>query len=222
MMRDKRIVIGAALVAAGALASGCAKQKASAGASGAAAASGSSLPAGHPDVSNTKQMPPLKGVVTETMNSGGYTYAKLNVGGTEIWSAGPMTKLAVGDTVSISTSMPMRNFKSNTLKRTFDKIYLTEGFLKPGQAVAEGVAGPGRGVVKQTFDASTYTYLEVTSGDSTMWLAAPATKVQKGQTVSWTSGTLQHDFKSSTLKRSFPNILLVGKVTVEGAPSTGT
>ncbi len=222
MLRDKRIVIGAALFAAGVLVTGCAKQKPSAGTSGAAAASGSSLPAGHPNVAGTRGAPPLKGVVTQTMNSGGYTYAQLNVGGTKVWAAGPTTKLAVGDTVSVSTSMPMQNFTSKTLKRTFDKIYFTEGFLKPGQVSAQGVAAAGRGVVKQTFDASQYTYLEVSSGDSTLWIAAPATKVHKGQTVSWPGGTPMKNFTSKTLKRTFANILFVGRVTVEGASPTGT
>jgi starvation-inducible outer membrane lipoprotein len=224
MLRDKRIVIGAALVAAGVLVAGCAKQKGAAegGTSGAAAASAGSLPAGHPDVSNTTQRPPLKGVVTETMNAGGYTYVKLNVGGTDVWAAGPTTQLAVGDTISVSTAMPMENFTSKTLKKTFAKIYFTEGFLKPGQVTAQGMTGPGHGVVKQTIDASQYTYLEVASGDSTVWLAAPTTKVQKGQSVSWSNGTPMHDFTSKTLNRTFESILFVGKVIVEGAPSTGT
>ncbi len=224
MLRDKRIVLGVALVAAGVLAAGCSKQKAaeSSGAAGAAKPSAGSLPAGHPDVSGMTGKPALKGVVEETMNSGGYTYAKLNVGGTDVWAAGPTTELAVGDTVSVSTSMPMQNFTSKTLKRTFDKIYFTEGFLKPGQAAAAGVTGPGRGVVKQTMDASQYTYLEVASGDSTIWLAAPTTKVREGQTVSWTSGTEMQKFTSKTLNRTFEHILFVGKVTVEGASSAGT
>ncbi len=220
MSRDGRIVAGVALVVAAALVAGCAKEATSksAGAAGAAAATSSqSLPPGHPDVSGTTQKPPLMGVVKETMNAGGYTYAKLSVGGTEVWAAGPVTRLAVGDTVAVAASTPMRNFTSPTLHRTFSTIYFTEGFLKPGQKVAEGMAGPGQGVVKQTIDVSTYTYFEVASGDSTIWLAGPTTKVEKGQTIAWSSGTPMENFRSPTLKRTFSRILFVGKVTVVAA-----
>lgn len=223
MLRDTRILLGAALLMAGGLAAGCSKSTPSTGAAGSApAASSGSLPAGHPDVSSTNAKPPLKGVVMETMNSGGYTYAKLNVGGNEVWAAGPTTQLAVGDTVSVSTDMQMQNFTSKTLNRTFDKIYFTQGFLKPGQTVAEGT-GPGQGVVQQTIDAGEYTYVQVASGDSAVWLAAPTTKVVKGQTVSWTSATPMKDFSSRTLNRTFARILLVGKLNVlAGSSSKGT
>ena len=40
------------------------------------------------------------GTVLETMNSGRYTYARIGAENAEIWVAGPMTKLAIGDTVS--------------------------------------------------------------------------------------------------------------------------
>lgn len=63
------------------------------------------------------------GKVIETMNSGGYTYAHVDVGGTKYWVAGQETQVAVGDTVSFSHGMPMVNFRSNTLKRTFDMVY---------------------------------------------------------------------------------------------------
>ncbi len=219
MMRDTRILVGAALVA-GVLVAGCSKQKASADTNGAGATAqpSSSLPQGHPDVSNSTARPPLKGTVLETMNSGGYTYVRLDVGGSEVWAAGPTTQLAVGDTVSVSTSMPMQNFQSKTLNRTFDKIYFTEGFLKPGQSAPQGVAGPGQGVVEQTIDAGQYTYIQVTSGGSEMWLAAPATKLQKGQAISWSGGTPMQNFQSKTLNRTFDSILFVGGVTV----ATGT
>ncbi len=222
MMRDMRILVGAALVA-GVLVAGCSKNDASAASNGAGAAAqpGSSLPQGHPDVSNSTARPPLKGTVLETMDSGGYTYAKVNVGGNEVWSAGPTTKLAVGDTVTISTAMPMTNFTSKTLKRTFDKIYFTEGF-QAGQSAphgATGATGAGEGVVQQTIDAGQYTYVQVSSGGSQMWLAAPATKLQKGQTITWSGGTPMANFESKTLNRTFKNILFVGKVNVPTSTS---
>jgi hypothetical protein len=217
MMRDMRILVGAALVG-GVLIAGCSKKDASADPNGAAAQPGSALPQGHPDVSSSTAKPPLKGVVKETMDAGGYTYARLDVGGNDVWAAGPATKLTVGDTVTISAAMPMQNYTSPTLKRTFARIYFTEGFLKPGQSAAEGAAGPGQGVVLSTIDAGQYTYIQVNSGGSQIWLAAPTTKLEKGQSIGWTGGTPMKNFQSKTLNRTFESILFVGKVTT--APTT--
>ena len=63
------------------------------------------------------------GKVLETMNSAGYTYIRFQqADGMEKWAAVTETKVAVGDTVSVSESMVMTDFTSKTLKRTFSKI----------------------------------------------------------------------------------------------------
>ena len=49
----------------------------------------------------------LSGTVTETMNSGGYTYLKINTGAQQVWAAGPQTALKVGDTVALPKGSPM-------------------------------------------------------------------------------------------------------------------
>jgi hypothetical protein len=76
------------------------------------------------------------GKVLETMAAGGYTYAKLDLGGSQVWVAGPQTTLAVGQQVRFSKGTVMRDFRSNTLKRTFPEI-LFVGKLE--------VAGAGAG-----------------------------------------------------------------------------
>ncbi len=65
----------------------------------------------------------LTGVVAETMNAGGYTYARLTTGAGEVWVAGPETPMAVGERVSASGATAMHGFTSRTLGRTFDEIY---------------------------------------------------------------------------------------------------
>ncbi len=65
---------------------------------------------------------PHSGVVLETMNSGGYTYAKIDEGGAPYWIAAPPTVIKKGDKVSFSEQMWMHDFASSTLKRTFDRI----------------------------------------------------------------------------------------------------
>ncbi len=69
-----------------------------------------------------------KGVVVETMDSGGYTYAKVDENGKEIWIAGPPAKLSKGEQVSFSEQMRMEHFTSSTLNRTFDELLFVGGF----------------------------------------------------------------------------------------------
>jgi hypothetical protein len=78
------------------------------------------------------------GTVTETMDSGGYTYAAVDCDGEILWAAGPQTELAVGDAVTIETGMPMRGFHAESLDRTFDVIHFTSGF---GSQTAAGHGG---------------------------------------------------------------------------------
>lgn len=111
-------------------------------------------------------MPPsgeqaLAGTVRETMSSGGYTYAKLDRDGTEIWVAGPETALAVGTKLDKLDGTLMPGFHSPTLNRTFDQIYFVGTFNAPGGG---GAAAPAAGTVA----------------------AAPAAKVEKatgGKTI---------------------------------------
>ncbi|WP_457594517.1 GW dipeptide domain-containing protein [Hydrogenimonas sp.] len=63
-----------------------------------------------------------QGVVLETMDAAGYTYAKIDDGNGEYWIAGPKTAIKVGEKVSFAPQMWMENFPSKTLNRTFDKI----------------------------------------------------------------------------------------------------
>ncbi|HEU4729949.1 MAG TPA: hypothetical protein VFT22_18760 [Kofleriaceae bacterium] len=101
-------------------------------------------PAPSPGVSATppSAMPPaaeppgdtVSGTVVETMNSGGYTYAKLDEGGKQVWVAGPETALTVGTKVGKTSGMLMSGFKSTTLNRTFDQIYFISSFDVTGGA----------------------------------------------------------------------------------------
>jgi hypothetical protein len=73
-----------------------------------------------------------EGKVAETMNAGGYTYVKLEGATGDVWAAAPETELKVGDSISYSGGMPMQNFTSNTLKRTFELVYFVPGYTING------------------------------------------------------------------------------------------
>jgi hypothetical protein len=93
------------------------------------------LPGDHPPIDGGQAAPapaansPV-GTVKETMNSAGYTYALLEIDGEEIWSAGPVTALDVGDEVAVANPMGMSNFTASSLDRTFDQILFVSAFTK--------------------------------------------------------------------------------------------
>jgi hypothetical protein len=83
----------------------------------------------------------LTGKVIETMDSGGYTYVKVESEDGAFWAACSPTEVAVGDEVTVSTGMPMENFHSESLDRTFELIFFT-GSLDAG-GMSGGMGGMG-------------------------------------------------------------------------------
>jgi len=89
-------------------------------------------PAGNPHAGMKAQEIPAgsgkKGTVTQTMNSGGYTYVEAaDDKGQKTWLALPEMKVAVGDKIEYPETPPMVNFTSKTLNKTFDKILFIPG-----------------------------------------------------------------------------------------------
>ncbi len=90
--------------------------------------------------------PALAGTVAETMNAGGYTYARLQVAGKgDVWIAAREFSTRPGDQLSVNVDMPMENFESKTLKRTFPMIYFASSVTRDGQPVA-GAASSQNGM----------------------------------------------------------------------------
>ncbi len=63
------------------------------------------------------------GKVVETMNAGGYTYVQVDDGSKKIWAAAPQFPVKVGAQVVVPQGMPMTDFYSKTLDRTFEVVY---------------------------------------------------------------------------------------------------
>lgn len=69
-----------------------------------------------------------KATVTQTMNSGGYTYVEAaDEKGVKVWLALPEIKVAKGDKIEYPETPPLANFQSKTLNRTFEKISFIPG-----------------------------------------------------------------------------------------------
>ena len=91
----------------------------------------------------------LTGTVVETMDSGGYTYVLVDTGNEEVWAAGPPVAATRGDKVTFDSSMPMTDYYSGTLERTFDLVYFTGSIeldVAPEEAGAERTAEADAGV----------------------------------------------------------------------------
>lgn len=76
------------------------------------------------------------GKVQETIDAGGYTYARVENGGKSVWAAARQTELPVGTEVTFSTAMPMQQWHSESLDRTWDTVYFTGAFEVAGQGGA--------------------------------------------------------------------------------------
>jgi hypothetical protein len=69
-----------------------------------------------------------------------------------------------------------------------------------------------RGKVVQTIDANEYTYIEVSQGKDTLWLAAPLIKLKKNENIRFDDGAVMVNFYSKLLKRTFPSVMFVNRV----------
>jgi hypothetical protein len=88
----------------------------------------------------------IAGEVLETMDAGGYTYVLVKTSEGDVWAAGPQAPIAVGDHVDLGEGMLMPNFKSETLDRTFEKIYFV-GAIASGEKAEKPAMTGGHGAV---------------------------------------------------------------------------
>lgn len=91
-------------------------------------------------VQGADSAPVAAGKVVETMNASSYTYVLLDAGAKKTWVAAPRFDVKTGDAVAIADGMPMTNYHSKTLNRTFDLIYFSGAVMVNGKAPADGAA----------------------------------------------------------------------------------
>jgi len=68
----------------------------------------------------------VRGTVIETMDSGGYTYVQIETDTDTRWMASRQIAVKAGDVVQANEGMPMQNFTSQTLGRTFEVVYFVD------------------------------------------------------------------------------------------------
>ncbi len=83
------------------------------------------------------------GTVAETINSGGYTYIRLQSGGKDVWVAATEIPVKDGESLTVALDMPMENFHSTTLDRDFPLVYFVSGVAREGQPLPAAAIAPG-------------------------------------------------------------------------------
>lgn len=82
--------------------------------------------------------PGKTGKVLETMDAAGYTYVQVDTGTEKFWAAAPQFAVKVGDDVVVPEGMPMPDYHSKTLDRTFDMVYFVPSVLVGGAQSLSG------------------------------------------------------------------------------------
>ena len=85
-----------------------------------------------PAAAATPAGPMASGTVVETMDAAEYTYLRVKTSSGDIWAAAGKFKVKTGDKVLVPLDMPMENFHSSTLKRTFPTVYFTSRIFHEG------------------------------------------------------------------------------------------
>ncbi len=98
-------------------------------------------PSSHSAAQDGHEDAALSGKVVETMNTGGYTYLRIEKKGKKIWAAVPEMKVTVGQKISLIPGQEMNNFTSKTLNRTFEKIIFSPGPIAAAAGTKDAVAG---------------------------------------------------------------------------------
>ena len=86
----------------------------------------------------------VTGKVLERLDAPPYSYLKLQTAQGESWAAVPKTEVEKGSDVTVTGAMPMQNFESKTLGRTFEVVYFGTLAGAGGQAAAQ-MPPPGMG-----------------------------------------------------------------------------
>ena len=172
-----------------------------------------------------------EGTVISSQSSGGYAYIEVTTPSGNLWLAAPEIKLAAGDRIRYSSGAIMRNFSSKALNRTFPSIMfvgnvglagnepLAKAAMAPHAQMPQETAPAGatEGTVISAQDAGGYSYVEVKTARSNIWVAAPMTKLKAGDTVRFDEGAEMRNFSSRALNRSFPSIQFIDRLTVVGS-----
>ena len=148
------------------------------------------------------------GTVMSNQMAGGYSYLEVDIDGAVFWLATAMSGAKPGDRVSWRDYAVMTNFKSKALGREFGQILFVDRVMASTEAATQA----HRGTVVESMSAAGYSYIRVEENGNSVWLAAPETTIEVGQSILWSGGTPMRNFNSRSLDRNFDEIIFVSAV----------
>ncbi|MDH3389498.1 MAG: hypothetical protein OEN02_16530 [Gammaproteobacteria bacterium] len=148
------------------------------------------------------------GTVMSNQMAGGYSYLEVDIDGAVFWLATSMSGAKPGDRIAWRDHAVMTNFKSKALGREFGQILFVDRVM----AATEAATQAHRGTVVESMSAAGYSYIRVEENGASVWLAAPETTVEIGQSILWSGGTPMRNFNSRSLDRNFDEIIFVSAV----------
>ncbi|VAW68527.1 hypothetical protein MNBD_GAMMA10-3218, partial [hydrothermal vent metagenome] len=98
-------------------------------------------------------------------------------------------------------------------KKSVEVSSLPAGHV-PVSAQQNAFSNTLNGEVLDTFDASTFTYVQVKTGSGDIWAAGPTTTIKKGDKVSFGGQTPMENFHSTSLNRTFKMIYFANSFAV--------
>jgi len=82
-------------------------------------------------------------------------------------------------------------------------------------AASSGKMANNEGTVVDVIDTTGYTYMELENGGNRFWIAAPTTKVNKGDHIRFVQDMVMTNFTSKTLNRTFGTLVFVSSTEVK-------
>jgi len=85
----------------------------------------------------------------------------------------------------------------------------------PNAQESNGKMPDNEGKVVSVIDTTGYTYIELENGGNKFWIAAPTTKVNKGDHIRFVENMVMTNFTSKTLNRTFSTLIFVTSTEVK-------
>jgi len=166
-------------------------------------------------------------VVEEILQTSQYTYLRVKENNNDVWLALPRMNVAVGETYYYLGGLPMTDFESKELNRTFKEVLFldklsTSAEIAENSSVADAIQEiPANSqmpvahtvLAEEVLQTSNYTYIRAKESNMEFWLAVAKMDAAVGNTYYFTGGLLMTDFESKELKRTFKEILFVDRIS---------
>jgi len=123
------------------------------------------------------------------------------------------------DSTASSESSEVVSDKVSAQSKEINK-FLSKTDAQPEAAKANPFNNNISGEMVETFDASSFTYVNIKTANGSIWAAGPVTKFTKGDMVSFSAKTPMSNFHSSSLNRTFDLIYFVNKFSVNGVEAS--